>query len=248
MSKTLIWQQVFLQNEGQAKLFAVSHALVRRLNPDCDLLVIDNGSLVDPRAYATPDLWFHYPHSIGHFVHGTQDGTTPRDGPGRGHAAAWSIAMASGYERGVYLEGDTLFAHPVEWGFSQMTKPVACQPGCRRQSDHLKFFIGYETDWHIWWVNDLKWFKTFDFLGQYDWPNRKGEPREESGETLYQNIFGEHLQTLPVRGARGDAIGLTVGNYAEFYPGGCDIITHVSREAYAHFLNQIGHPDLVEKL
>jgi len=32
--KTIIYQQVFLRDAAQARLFGVSHALIRRLNPD----------------------------------------------------------------------------------------------------------------------------------------------------------------------------------------------------------------------
>lgn len=234
--KTLIWQQVYLRNEGQARLFKISHNLIRRLNPDCDVMVIDNGSPVDPKDYVVPDLWFRFDSPIGHFFHGGINGAPPRDGPGRAHSVAWSIAIAAGYDRAAYIEADTLFRHPVEWAFQQMTKPVACQPGCRY----------YEVDWHAWFVRDLRWFKEFDFVGKYNWPSRVGEPGgEAAGEILYQRIFGEHLETLPIRGERGDAIGLTLENIHQLYPDGCDIITHVDTDCYAEFLRMNGHEDLI---
>jgi len=45
---TLIWSQVHLRNEAQGRLFAVSHELIKRLNPAADILVIDNASPLDP--------------------------------------------------------------------------------------------------------------------------------------------------------------------------------------------------------
>lgn len=231
----LIWQQVHLRSEGQAKLFSVSQALIRRLNPDADILTIDNNSPIDPRPYAQPDgLWFKFRDSIGHYFH---DGKAARDGPGRGHSVAWSIAMAAGYDRAAYVEADCLLAKPAQWAFDQMVKPVAAEPGC-------KYYP--EADWHAWFVRDLRWFKAFDFVGKYDWPSRVGEPGgEPPGELIYLRIFGDELQTLPLRGGRGDAIGLTLGNFHQLYPDGIDIVTHVDTDVYCEFLRVNGHEDMV---
>ncbi len=235
----LIWSQVHLRNEGQARLFGIQQALTRRLNPDCDMLVVDNCSPVDPRPYADPDcLWFRFRDAIGHYFHGGINGAPPRDGPGRAHSVAWSIAIAAGYARAAYIEADALLTLPVQWAFDRMTKPIAAQPPCRY----------YSYDWHCWFVRDLRWFKDFDFVGKYDWQNRRGEPGgEPAGEILYAQIFGDHLEALPIRGERGDAIGLTVENYDSLYPDGCDIITHVDTDCYAHFLKRNGHEDLIAR-
>lgn len=240
--KTIIYQQVFLRDAAQARLFGVSHALIRRLNPDAHTLVIDNGSEIDPWEYAQPDLYFRFPERIGHFFHdfhGMPDGSVPRDGPGRAHCMAMQIAMEAGYDRAVYIEADALFAKPVEWGFAQMTTPVACQPAC----------MYYKLDWHVVWFRDLKWLKTFDFPGRYDWQNRTGEPGgEPAGEVIWHQILGDNVASLPVRGTRGESISLDENNYWMFYPDGCDLVTHVSTATCAHFLKMNGHPDLADRL
>ena len=147
--------------------------------------------------------------------------------------------MASGYDRAVYIEADALFAHPVEWGFERMTKHVACQPGGKY----------YQADWHIWWVNDLRWFREFDFVGKYDWRRRVGGPGgEPDAEDLYRTIFGDQLELLPVRGDRGDATSLDHTNLEQQYPGGMDLITHVSFETYARWLELLGQADLARRL
>ena len=138
--RTLIVQSVHLRTEEQARLFTVSHALIRKLNPDADLLVMDNASPVDPMQ-CLPGKWQHYglepmsddvpfitrPRSvvrfaeaIGHFQYG---GTM--DGPGRAYMRALEIAMASGYDRFCYIESDCLVSLPAEWWFDRMKKPVA---------------------------------------------------------------------------------------------------------------------------
>jgi len=79
----------------------------------------------------------------------------------------------SGYDRAVYIEAIPL-CQARRVGFAQMTTPVACQPAC----------MYYKLDWHVVWFRDLKWLKTFDFPGRYDWQNRTGEPGgEPAGES-----------------------------------------------------------------
>ncbi len=267
--KTLIWQQLHLRSEGQGKLWAVSQELIRRLNPDCDLLVIDNASPLDPLGFTPGYRWvqcrlgpmsemvptldpgrhvgskapalIRFHESIGHFFHGHTWGLPVRDGPGRAHTLAWNIAMDSGYDRAVYLEADALFRHPVQWGFERMAPGpgVAAQPGGKY----------YSADWQIWWVNDLRWFREFDFTGKYDWKSRVGEPGgEPAAEDIYIRIFGEVLQRLPVTGDRGDATQLSAANLEEQYPQGLDLITHVHLCCFARWLELEGHPDLARRL
>lgn len=237
----MIWSQVHLRTDEQAKLFEVSQALIRKLNPGVHTLVIDNASPIDPRPYADPDMWFRTPDAIGHFFHDVRgiNGKPPRDGPGRAHTLAWSIAMAMGYERGVYIEADALFFRPVEWGFSQMTKPIACQPRGAY----------YELDWHVWWIRDFKWFREFDFIGKYDWQNRVGEPGgEPAGEKIYIRIFGDNAQPLPIRGERGDALQLSGANFDQHFPDGIDLLTHVDIGTFQWVLWKMGHGELASRL
>lgn len=152
---------------------------------------------------------------------------------------ALAIAMASNYDRAVYIEADALFALPVAWGFDQLTKPIGCQPSCGY----------YSADWHVWWIKDLKWFRAFDWWGKYDWPNRVGDRRgEPAGEVLYERIFSEHLQRLPVRGNRGEVLRLNAHNYHALFPRGCHIVTHVDAHCAEVFLADNGFHDLIPKL
>ena len=163
VKKTLIWQQLHIRSEGQGRLWAVSHELIRRLNPDADLMVIDNASPLDAMQFVPGSKWaicrlpeqfdpceqqvpllgpgrhhakatpafIRFKESLGHFFHGHSHGLPVRDGPGRAHSLAWTIAMDSGFDRAVYIEADALFAHPVSWGFDRMARHVACQPAGR---------------------------------------------------------------------------------------------------------------------
>ena len=230
-----------MQNATQAKLFAVSRKLIQKLNPGVDTLVVDNGSPIGPSQWADSTLWFHFDEPIGHFFHDVHgiNGKPPRDGPGRAHTVAMAIAEAAGYDRAVYIEADALFFRPVEWGFSQMTKNVACQPAGKY----------YALDFHVMWWRDLKWAKEFDFWGKYDWQSRVGEPGgEPAGEDVYIKIFGDAIEALPVRGERGDALGLYTGNYDRLFPDGIDLLTHVDVPTFQWVLFKMGHGELASIL
>ena len=254
MSKPLIsFQSVHLRTVEQARLFAVSHALIERLNPGIHCLIMDNASPLDPMQFLNgswdlikidddhevPTLKLshtivRFKDSIGHFSYAKRDENGKpidcRDGPMRAVTKAIEIGIASGYERAVYQETDALCSLPYSWWFERMTKPVACQPVCRH---------GF-TDWNVWpmW---LGYMQRSDFVGQYDWRNRDGT---EDGEIVVPRILGDNVEIIPVRGERWE-FDLSPEQFRRIYAGGCDLITHVSRETHAAFLEMSGHSDLV---
>lgn len=264
--RILIWQQLHLRTPGQGRLWAVNQRLLRRLNPEADFLVIDNASPLEPTQF-TPDVaWIsmqlepmdeyvpelppnvganagalvRFAESLGHFFHGHTDNRPVRDGPGRAHDRALRIAQCSGYRSACYVEADALFRRPVQWCFDQMSGPVGCQPRCA---------YGY-LDWHVWPVKDVAWLVSdFDFLGRYDWKSRVGEPGgEKCGEHVYADIFGEHLEVVPMTGIRGDTVALTEANFGQHGAADFDYITHVSLRTFALWLEATGHGDLAPEL
>lgn len=231
--KCIAFQSVFFQSEGQARLFGVSQKLIARLNPGWHRLVINNNSPIDPRPYAGPDVqWHDFPDNIGHWSY---DGPTAGNGPGRANSKGIEIACAGGYDRIVYQESDALCALPYDWWFARMTKPVACQPPCRHNF----------PDWNVWAMSG-GFMREFDFVTRYDWAN---QPVTNVGEQVYANLFGEHLQMIPVRGERWES-DLTPERFREIYgpQGGCDLLTHVGPETFAAFLELNGFADLVPLL
>ncbi len=240
-AKTLIYQQTHIKTAEQGRLFAVSQALLRRLNPGADYMLVDNASPLDPRQFATGhNFFFQFPESIGHFSPSyLTERDDPRDGPGRAHTYAWGIAHGLGYQRTFYCEADCLFAKPAEWGFQQMTKRIGCQPGVTQ--------YGYSRDWHVVWVSDIPWFvQDFDFPTKYAWETRT--QHSPAGEHLYEQILGEEAEILPVTGIRGETVGLSGANFRQHFPTGCDLVTHIDNAGHAEFLRSAGHEDLIEKL
>lgn len=254
MPKTLILTQCYVTTEERGRLLAVNLELIRRLNPGFHILLIDNASPIPAVIEGSEGFeeWeleelrleghlnvFRFDESIGHFSHkfvDERDPLTARDGPGRAIMTGLRIAINSGYDRCVYVEDDCLFAKPLEEGFSQMRKPVACLPRGR---------YGY-LETNVMWFADLHWLDKFDLIGRYDWPTQKQGPGRE-GERIYEAILGEHLQVLPYKGGRGEGF-TNKKNLTAIYPEGVDFITHVSRETYAEFLRLNGFKDLASKL
>ena len=236
-SRSLVFLSVHLREEFRGRLFSVALELIRRLNPHWDILVIDNASPVDPIPYLGAPLserlfMYRFENALGHWSY---DGPSAGNGPGRANMKGIEIALADGYDRIVYQESDALCSLPYDWWFARMTKPVACQPLCRHRF----------PDWNVWAMQGA-FMKEFDFIGKYDWANRKAIT---VGEQVYADIFGEHLQMIPVRGERWEH-DLDAAKFREVYGpmGGCDLLTHVRTETFAAFLEMNGFPDLVERL
>ena len=248
----LLIQQVHLRTEEQCRLFAVSQALLRRLNPGCHLLVIDNASPLDPLPWMAGEWEEHrlgpmsddvpviagelkllrFAEAIGHFNYG---GTA--DGPGRANMRSIQVAHAGGYKRAVYFESDCLVSLPVKWWFDRMKKPVACQPVCRH---------GF-VDWQV-MPYDVQFMASFGFVEKYDWKNQTVEKNAGTfGEQQYFDILGDDVEIIPVRGERVEGT-LDVKAWVEKYKAGVDFVTHGDYEIYAAFLVLNGHKDLVPML
>lgn len=257
MPRDLLFFQCFLKHESQGRLMATAINLAERLNPDVDILLIDNDSLLppenwldwprvplnyagDPVDIPTPRAIAGFAESIGHFHYDRHNAVAPKDGPSRAVMTGLRIAAHNGYDRLAYMESDSLCALPLEWGWKQMTKPVACNP---------RIPYGY-LDWQVWWMQDVQWLVTsFDMPGKYDWPTQKPDwLGGVVGELQYEQILGEHLEVLPIRCGRGDAIDLKDGTMADRFEEVGDCITHVSEADFATWLHLNGQDDLITGL
>lgn len=263
MKPLLCELSVHLRDEFRARLLRTCVTLIDRLNPDVDILLIDNASPMDPLGWlpvkpASPwsDMGVclatdgpipampsgraiaRFPDAIGH-PHLEKDRDPPaQDGPGRSNMTSLLIAYASGYERSVYQETDCLFVRPYEEGFAQLTKKV----GCQERTIHGHY------DWNIWYKADLPWLRDFQFVEKYAWPTRSGH-EGPVGEAIYETILGEeNLQALPTRGCRGDFTGTNADNLRERFPTGIEYLTHVDEATFVEFLAYTGHDDLIPML
>lgn len=226
--KTLIIQQVHLQQEDQGRLWKVAQELIGRLNPGVDRLLIDNASPLDPFQYVPRGTFYaalRFREAIGHFSKGGE-----RDGPGRAIMSSIDLAYALGYERAVYMESDCLVFRPVQWWLDQMTKPTACQPICRHRF----------PDWNV-FPFDVHWMRQFDFVGKYSWHTQKPT---NIGEQIYKDILGDNCEIIECKGERVEG-HRTLEQFKKHYADGIDFVTHTSPDIFAHALEINGHADLI---
>jgi len=263
--KTLIFSQVCVDSEVNAslsrgtlrkeRLLHVSLTLACKLNPDADIVLIDNGSTLDLEPYLPDGPWIthqmeagpvprihgnrtvlRFDRPIGHFHYNKNAEPPPRDGPGRAIMTGLQAAIDGCYDRCLHLEGDALTVRPADFFFDKMTKPVASCP----RTPH-----GY-LDWALFFIKDMDWFRKFDFIGKYAWQHRhRGEP---PGEEIYELIFGSALQVLELTGGRGDPMLLNKwqqqNELTKAFPNGCDYFTHGAKEDFESFLDLNGYSEL----
>jgi hypothetical protein len=233
--RDLIFLQCHLRSEERGRLMNVAIKLLERLNPDSDILLIDNASPLDPFRfvpYETFTLYLRFAQAIGHMAPAYRDERpNPKDGPGRAIMTALRLAMELGYDRASYHESDALLFKPNQWAWDRMTKPVGCQP---------RTYGGF-LDYQAWYIKDLKWFNEFDFIGKYDWKTRGPDP---IGEIVYEQILGEHMEVLPMSGGRMEG-EITEEKLRAVYRDGIDFITHTETNVFAAALEINGHSDLI---
>lgn len=251
--RTLVQCMTHLKHDIDCKLFRVWLELLGQQSddPNTDLLIVDSASPIPvesviPNPQNFRRQWLvnddHIPQmqwrasiakfrdALGHPYH---DGVKERSGPCRAWMKGIEIAIASGYNRYVYLEADLLYAKPIAWAFDQKTKPVACGP----LIDHGKFpevGVFFADTEHLW---------KCDFVERYNWRG----PCVPEGERRMWDILGDNLEMLPLKGDR-DQWQTPPEMFARKWPDGCDYITHYRLDTAAEFLKMNGFGDLVELL
>lgn len=235
--KVLIFGTCYVATPERQKLTSQWAALHRRLNPECDLLLVDSASPIDPleNMRATGGVYtgcgylmkFYdadgirvqsFTDNIGHLSH---DG---RDGWGRAFCHGLKYAIEAGYDVVAHVEGDSLFRLPVMSIGEQMERDgirVASVP------------IGYGEAQRSTWVEtglmffEVDYLRKSNFIAGYDWPNRTAKPQPE---IVIRRMLGEDLVMLPLKAERSDKGEITVDNVTEF-----DWITHCAPEVYERF-------------
>ena len=235
--RTLIACMTFIQEPWQRDLLCAWYALATTLNPGTDLLIVDSASPIPPQSFL-PGHWkihamadddeipkhpgdqfmarFH--NSLGHPFY---DAVPMGAGSDRAQVKIFEIAIASGYDRAVYIEADVLFVRPVEPWLERMTKPAAC-PGMVNHGlfpeSGLLFF-------------DPAYFQSIDYVKRYNWRG----PCFPEGEKRMWDILGDQLEFLPLKGNR-DGWGTEPEHLQERYPEGLDFLTHAKIETHREFL------------
>ena len=201
----------------------------KRLNPDCDLLLVDSHS---PMIWGdgNPDtikqyrglapMW-SFPDNIGHLSRNGPKGPSSggRDGWGRAFSKGLEVAIEKGYDYVVHVEGDSLLKHPVRpiiqkmirEGYSVLAVPVQ---GTKRTEESwvetgLMFF-------------SVPFLKRSEFVKNYSWEKRQAAPTPERVIHAMLSPLGAAFKMESWGAYRGDKNQINADNICQM-----DWVTHV---------------------
>lgn len=208
--KTLIVGTSYVHGATALAIFGMWAKLVRQLNPDTDILVVDSKS---PTSFAEHldgrniEL-FSFPENIGHLSLNRVDGW------GRAFCMGVQTAIDRGYDYMVGMDCDILFAHPVSKILDKMRKY-----GVRCAIPMAYPYQFTETALSFW---DVSYLEEIDFIAKYDW---EGAHTDAPPEHRVDKICQEEMFSLPLRGMRNDMRVSTQHMRISFLHG-IDWITH----------------------
>lgn len=190
--------------------------VARYLNPDIDILLIDSCSPFNPAHFLPRNLDIsikRLDENVGHLSRGGRDGAV------RSICEGMQWAIDNEYTHCVHWECDLLFARPVTPILKRMADSrvgVAC--GFDRNHQFCEFGISFY---------DVLYLIQNKFIEKYDWKNSPAADRAENlPERRMENILGDGLWILPMRGLRNDFNQITRDNIRNLNYG-LDYLTHV---------------------
>ena len=184
--KSFIFSAVSIENPAHAELLQTWLELVQHLNPEQDILLVDNKSdplwlnlvpaLKDipvniiPEGAPLPPLqkginFVSFPENVGLLTKGG------RDGRGRAFVRGVQCAIQHNYDYAAHIEFNLLFKYPVQNFFKMLRHHGA---GCVSCVEPNYFFM--ETG--VCFL-DIKYLKERSFIENYDWQNRAAHPHPE---------------------------------------------------------------------
>lgn len=226
--KILIYGSSYITNHTERDLLVLWAKTLRAVNPGIQILLIDSASPIKPESIFPFDpsqglMIYQFGENVGHQARGGLDGA------GRAVCKGIEIAIEDGYDYAVYIEGDLLFARPIMPIIEKM----------RRHS--VKFATVFDTMYRFveggLMFMDVAYMAETKFVERYDWATR----RDQMPEWRHEDLIGDDMWLLPLRGLRNDYHMLTVGNIKATFPRGISYITHCRHfDLYHRFLEMNG--------
>ncbi len=228
--KTLIISSSYVETEFRRKEVLLSTRLMRRLNPDTDILLVDSASPFNP-AFFAPDVNVHIrqEENIGH-------PTVGGDGWGRDLCSGITYAAEKGYDWVVFIESDMMLFRSIAPIVDKLQRV-----GCFAATPISFKYQWIETGIMFLYVPMLIATK---FVERYGWPSHRApfycEPHCEK-------LLADELLILPLRGARDDEKTLSPSNLSGRFAFGIDYLTH-ARDfvTYRAALKMNGLEDVIE--
>jgi hypothetical protein len=190
--------------------------VVRKLNPDEDVVLFDSASVFRPQNFIPSDLGIkhvRWEDNPGHLSTGGGDGA------GRTFCAGIKMAAGTGHKFAVHWGTDALMAVPVckiVEAMANAAVKIACLPLSDYQFNEWEFA-----------ATDALWAARIGFVEKYDWQSVKGPyPKVERPSQLrkllpefrLQDLAGSDLFLLPLCGIRNDRNQFNWANLHEMCP------------------------------
>lgn len=221
--KTLIFGTVYADTAAKAALAFQWGRLHDRLNPRCDVMLVDSGS---PYSVAQPDvLVIQAGDNIGHLSHGG------RDGWGRAFCTGLQYALDRGYEHVAHVEGDSLFRLPLLPIFQTMgeNRDYVCSVPVRGTRLVERNWV--ETGLMLF---DVAWLREAKLVERYDWPSGAAKAYPRTPEWHLYQLTLPVLRMMPWSAERGDQGQIRIDNVGNY-----DWVTHVDPRVTDEFVRSV---------
>jgi hypothetical protein len=200
--RILIYGGTFCDTEENREMVKLWSKVVRGINRDCDVLVIDSCSPFDPRVFLAGEVEVvGFETNVGHLCRGGQDGA------GRTLTEGMLIAAERGYDYCVHWETDLLFARPIRPIVEKMART-----GVKVAALPQKYYQFLE--WGISFYNVRHMIES-RFVERYCWQTA---PTWPIPEIRIEQLVQDDLFLLPYRGMRNDMNEANVENLAGLFP------------------------------
>lgn len=200
--RILIYGGTFVDTEEGRGMVRLWSKVVRGVNPDCDVLIIDSVSPFDPRVFLDGHVEVvGFEKNVGHLCRGGQDGA------GRTFCEGMLIAAERGYDYCVHMETDLLFARPVRPIVEKMART-----GVKVGALATKYYQFLE--WGISFFN-VRHMMESRFVERYCWETA---PTWPIPEVRIEQLLSDDLFILPFRGMRNDMNEANEANLAGMFP------------------------------
>lgn len=218
--RILVFGTVYCDTDERLSLARRWSTLHRRLNPACDLLLVDSNSpmMID----GAPVLQLG--DNIGHL---SRNG---RDGWGRAFCVGLQYAIDNGYDYVIHVEGDSLLRCPVTPFCEYMQQMSLPALACLVSGTRSREFDWVETGVMFF---SVKYLNDSRFVDRYDWPDGASKKYPRTPEAVIHEMLDQDgaLNIAPIEVTRDDKHVLTRENVRKY-----DWITHTSPDVYDAFI------------
>jgi hypothetical protein len=201
--KILIAATSWVPDETARELAKLAYRTIRTLNPDEPTVVIDSCSPFDPNIFLPgAAVVYRFDDNVGAINRGG------RDGAGRALSRAIQHAIDENYDYVAVQELDFMFVKPIRPIIERMQKA-----GVKVASPGLAAPYAF-VEWGIFFMN-VGWARDSKFIERYDWEHSQTWPLVE---VKLEQLCGDDLFLLGLRGQRNEGNQLNVANLANCFP------------------------------